>query len=222
MRECQNCDFEGIYSHFSCSDIDKEYTQLQIDRFQKVVDKFKSEGFDIPITHLANSAGLLNYPDARFDMVRAGIILYGLHEGFNIPEKVDLKPVMSWYSQVVYFKYLEENEPIGYGKTHVTKEATRIVTAPVGYADGYQRKLSNVGSVLINGNFVPVVGLVCMDHIMIDIGPDGEAYKGDKVTLVGKDGEKEITFYDLSKWARSSVHELIAQISYRVPRFYKD
>ncbi|MFT5359682.1 MAG: alanine racemase [Candidatus Paceibacteria bacterium] len=222
MKECENCEFEGIYSHFAASDTDGDFTKTQIERFENVISKFEEEGFSFKIKHLANSAGLLNYPESRFDMVRPGIILYGLHEGFTIPEEIDLKPVMSWKTQVVYFKFLEKNTPISYGLLYKNSEDTHIVTIPVGYADGYQRSLSNGGHVTINDKKYPVVGRICMDQIMIDIGIDGEAYKGDEVILVGSSESQNITFYDLSRWGNTSVHELLAQISYRVPRIYLD
>ena len=150
------------------------------------------------------------------------MMLYGLFEGIEVPEHVTLKPAMTWKTEVVYFKYVEQGTGIGYGHNFVASEGTRIVTLPVGYADGYQRAMGPNGKVIINDQVYPIAGRICMDQMMVNLGPDGEAYKGDEVILVGSSPSHTITFFDIAKWSGTSIYELLCQISYRVPRIYKN
>lgn len=221
IKKCTNCNFEGLYSHLAKSDEKGEGSSIQIKRFESAITSFKKSDIEFPILHLANSGGIFFHPNSHFNMVRAGIVLYGLFDGIPLPKEVRLKPVMSWKTKVVYFKSIEKGIGIGYGHDHITKNNTRIVTLPVGYADGYQRTIGSKGKVIINNNMYSIVGRICMDQIMIDVGINGEAYDGDEVILVGQSNNLTITFYDLAKWSGTSVYELISQISYRVPRIYK-
>ncbi len=220
IKTCTNCEFEGLYSHFAKSDEKNEDTQTQINRFKSAINDFKSAGITFPINHIANSGGIFFHKNSHFDMVRAGIVLYGLFDGIPLPKNVYLKPVMSWKTKVSYFKFIEKNTGIGYGHDYITKKDTRIVTLPVGYADGYQRSIKN-GKVIIHDKKYHIVGRICMDQIMINIGKKGEAYDGEDVILVGQSKNETISFYDLAKWGKTSVYELMSQISYRVPRIYK-
>ncbi len=220
MKQCLHCDFEGLFSHFAQSDIDNEKNILQIERFEKVIDEFNNAGFTFPLVHLANSGGILFHPKSHFTMVRAGMILYGLFEGRELSKEIELKPVMSWKTEVVYFKFIEKGIGIGYGHKYVAKQDTRIVTLPVGYADGYQRAMGPRGKVIINDTIYPIAGGICMDQMMIDIGLSGESYKGDEVILVGNSKNNSISFFDIAKWSNTSIYELLSQISYRVPRIY--
>lgn len=220
MRECTSTDFEGLYSHLAKSDEESGFTQVQIDRFNQVIDDFKIAGFEFEITHLANSGGTIFHPDARFNLVRAGMMLYGLFEGIDVPNTIQLKPAMSWKTEVVYFKFIEKGFGLGYGHNYVADKDTRIVTVPVGYADGYQRAMGPNGQVIIRDMLYPIAGRICMDQMMIDIGRHGEAYKNDEVILVGSSDSHTITFFDISKWSNTSIYELLSQISYRVPRIY--
>ncbi|MCA9352191.1 alanine racemase [Patescibacteria group bacterium] len=222
MERCNHTDFEGLYSHFACSDEVSDTTQVQIDRFNEVITTFEQAGYTFPIKHLANSGGIIFHPDSHFDMVRAGMMLYGLFEGIDVPNSVTLKPAMTWKTEVVYFKYIEAGTGIGYGHNFVATEGTRIVTLPVGYADGYQRAMGTNGRVIINDTIYPIAGRICMDQMMINLGPDGEAYKGDEVILVGSSPSHAITFFDIANWSGTSIYELLCQISYRVPRIYKN
>ena len=220
MNTCQNTDFEGLYSHFAKSDEDDNFTQTQIDRFNTAIEIFRNEGYEFDIKHLANSGGILFHPESHFDMVRAGMMLYGLFEGIEIPKGIELQPAMSWKTEVVYFKYIEEGTGLGYGHNFIAHQGTRIVTLPVGYADGYQRAMGPNGKVIINDTLYPIAGRICMDQMMIDLGPHGEAYKGDEVILVGSSPSNTITFFDIAGWSDTSIYELLSQISYRVPRIY--
>jgi alanine racemase len=221
MQKCNNTDFEGLYAHFAVADEVSNFTQTQIERLDVVITKFKEKGYQFELIHHANSGGILFHEKARYSMVRAGMVLYGLFEGIDLPLGIDLQPVMTWKTEVVYFKYIEQGTGIGYGQLFITKEGTRIVTLPVGYADGYQRAMGKKGKVIINDIFYPIAGRICMDQMMVDLGPEGEAYKGDLVVLVGESATKKITFFDIATWSNTSIYELLSQISYRVPRIYK-
>jgi len=220
MNKCDNTDFEGIYAHFAKSDDEDSFTETQIDRFNHSIEYLNDAGYEFDIKHHANSGGILFHPESHFDMVRAGMILYGLFEGIEIPKTLDLKPVMSWKTEVVYFKYIELGTGLGYGHNYVAENNTRIVTLPVGYADGYQRAMGPKGKVIIKDILYPIAGNICMDQMMIDIGQKGEAYKGEEVILAGSSRSQTITFFDIARWSDTSIYELLSQISYRVPRIY--
>ncbi len=220
IQKCNHTDFEGIYAHFAKSDEESDFTEVQIERFDRVIEMFKNNGYEFNLIHHANSGGILFHEKARYTMVRAGIVLYGLFEGRTVPESIHLQPVMSWKTEVVYFKYLEPHIGIGYGHHFSSDTGTRIVTLPVGYADGYQCAMGPQGKVIVNDIMYPIAGRICMDQMMIDIGPHGEAYKGDEVILVGESANQKITFFDIAGWSDTSIYELLSQISYRVPRIY--
>jgi alanine racemase len=220
MKRSSHCNFEGLFSHFALSDEDHENNSIQIERFKIVINEFIEEGFHFPLIHLANSGGIFFYPESHFNMVRAGISLYGLFENRKLPKSVNLKPAMTWKSEIMYFKFVEKGSGIGYGYRYIAKNDTRIVTIPIGHSDGYQRALGPKGKVIINDSIYPIAGGICMDQMMVDIGIDGEAYKGDEVILMGKSKGHEITLYDLGKWSNTSIYELLSQISFRVPRIY--
>ncbi len=209
-----NIDIVGIFSHFANSKEDVEYTQEQLKRFNAVLDYIEEKYYLPPLIHLANSGAISNnLKDSFFDMVRPGLLMYGY--SYNPEIQKLLKPVMSFKTEVSYFKVLDANESIGYDRTYITKERTRIVTIPVGYADGYPK---NNGEVYINGKRYPVVGRVCMDQAMVDIGNEGEAYVGDMVELWGEN----ISLFDVSVSTGRSLHELMSGIGERVPRRYLD
>jgi alanine racemase len=210
-----NIEIVGIFSHFANSYTDKEYTDLQIERFNTVL-KYIEDNYKLPeLIHMANSGAIMHkYENTFFTMVRPGKFLYG----YSYDEETDkrLKPVMTFKTKVSYFKYFEKGKSIGYDRTFITNRDTRIVTLPIGYADGYPRSLSNKGEVYLNGNKYPVVGLVCMDQMMVDIGPDGEAYIGDEVELWGDN----ISLIEISQLSERSAWDLMCNIGERVPRIY--
>lgn len=208
--------FEGIFTHFAAADTDREYTELQTARFKATVDELSSAGYNPKYRHCSNSAGILLHPDCGFDMVRAGIILYGLTPDDSVQLPDEFCPAMSFCSAVSMVKDMEEGESISYGCTYRTKKTTRLATLPVGYADGFRRALSNRGKVLINGKKVPVVGRVCMDQTVIDVTKAPNVKVGDKVVLFGPQ-------YPVEKVARlcgTINYEIVCGISRRVPRVY--
>lgn len=210
---------EGIYSHFSDS-MNEEFTKTQFDRFKNILDFAKKIGLEPRHTHISSSRSIFLYPEYRLTMVRPGIALYGTEPECDSPIlPKEIVPVLSWKSRVVYFKVVKKDESVGYGRTYYPKaEQERIVTLPLGYADGYPRRLSNRGFVMIHNKKYPIVGRVCMDQIMVSLGQDGEAYVGDEVTLIGQG----ITARELASIIDTAPHEITTCISPRVPRTYID
>lgn len=210
-----NLEIVGIFSHFADSPNDIKYTKEQLRRFNTVLD-FIKKNYKIPkLIHLANTGAISNeLKETFFDMVRPGLMMYGY--SYNPKIQKLLKPVMIFKTKVSFFKVLEKNCNIGYGRTYTTKQMTRMVTLPVGYADGYPRELSNKGKVFLNNHVYPVVGRICMDQLMIDIGMKGEAYVGDDVELWGDN----MSIFNVSKQSKKSLHDLLCNIGERVPRIY--
>lgn len=211
---------EGLFSHFATADeTDLSKAVAQRERFKQFIRMLEARGMDIPIKHINNSAGIMNF-DEYFDMCRMGIILYGLYPSHEVDKSLlEIKPVMEWRTHISFIKELEEGREISYGGTYKTQETRRIATIPVGYADGYPRCLSNRGKVLINGQFAPITGRVCMDQFMVDItGIDAQV--GDTVILIGKNGDHELSMEEVSESAYSFNYELPCRIARRVPRTY--
>jgi alanine racemase len=201
----------GIYSHLAKADIpDDPFTKHQIELFQRLKQNAIFEGFPI-IWHIANSGALLHYKEAYFDMVRPSFCTFGY-------EKLGA-PCFSLKSRISYFKVVEEAHGISYGHTFTTSKKTRIVTIPIGYGDGYRRALSNKASVLIRGKRYPVVGTICMDQMMVDIG-SSEAFVGDEVTLIGKQGEEEISAQEIASLCDTTVYEVLCFFNNRLPRIF--
>lgn len=214
---------EGIFTHFARADETKLDSALsQLKKFTDFCTRIEQEtGFRIPIRHCSNSAGIIRLPESNFDMVRAGITLYGLWPSEDVPrEPVPLKPVMSLHSHVVYVKTLPAGTPVSYGGTYVTKGEETLATIPVGYGDGYPRGLSNKGYVLIRGRRAPIRGRVCMDQMMVDVSGIEGVREGDEVTLIGTDGNETITMEDLGSLSGRFNYELACCISPRVPRVF--
>lgn len=213
---------EGVFSHFANSPTDKEFTNTQIERFNIVLEKVsKYIDRNNILIHLSNSGAIDNkIEDAFFDMIRTGLMMYGYSTNTEVQKK--LQPVMNFKTKISYFKVLNKGLTVGYNRTYTTKEMTRIATLPVGYADGYPRSLSNKGNVFINNKKYPVIGNVCMDQTMVNLGNDGEAYNGDDVLLWGKDKSSYINLWDVSKLSNRSIYEILCSISQRVPRVYID
>ncbi len=206
---------EGLFSHFATADsADLTKATAQAEKFRIFDEMLKARGIQIPIRHLDNSAGILKM-DTHYEMVRAGIILYGL-EPSSYVDITGLKPALSWYSRVAFVKTLEPGREIGYGGTYTTTKPTRVATVPVGYADGYRRSLSNKFYVLIQGKKAPILGRICMDQLMVDVTDIPEAEIGDKVTLLGE----EITAEEMGEAANSFNYETVCAIGKRVPRYY--
>lgn len=213
---------EGCFSHFATADEkDKTFTLQQINRFQSFVDELEANGVHIPVKHLSNSAGIMEVPNAHYDMVRSGISTYGLYPSEEVDKNaLALCPAMEIKSFVTYVKTLDAGIGISYGQTFVTEKETRVATVPVGYADGYPRALSNQGYVLIHGKKAAILGRVCMDQFMVDVTDIPGVSEGDIVTLVGRDGNECITVEELAAMSHSFNYEFVCDIGKRVPRVY--
>jgi len=221
-HECRHVAVEGIYSHFASADaVDLGYSRLQLARFLDVLQWYDKLGATPPTRHMANSGAILQLPESHLDLVRPGILLYGVYPSDDVRRTITVRPALSWKSRVVYFKVVMPGHPVSYGSTWQSDHPVRVVTVPVGYGDGYFRALSNVAHVLIRGRKYPVVGRVCMDQIMVNIEWDS-AYNGDPVTLLGADGGEAITCEDLAAWAGTIPYEVLTNINTRVPRVYVD
>ena len=220
--QCKNVLVEGIFSHFAnADDSDLSRTQLQLERFQKVLEFYPKNGLPFPLRHIANSGAILQLPTSWLDMVRPGILLYGVYPSLELPRVVPVKMAMKWVSRVVYFKVVKPDHPVSYGSTWKTDHLVRVVTIPVGYGDGYHRRMSGQAKLLINGNKYPVIGRICMDQIMVNIEWE-EAYNGDEVVLLGQQQQQTITVGDLAQWADTIPYEILTSINTRVPRIYPD
>lgn len=219
-----NIEAEGLFSHFATADeSDLTKALAQREKYKAFVEMLKDREIQIPIKHLNNSAGIMNF-DEYFDMCRMGIILYGLYPSEEVDKSLlDIKPVMSWLTHISHIKTLEAGREVSYGGTFKTTEPRVIATIPVGYADGYPRCLSNKGRVIINGQYAPIVGRVCMDQFMVDVTDVDGAELDSVVTLVGKDGGAELSMEEVSNAAYSFNYELPCRVARRVPRtYYKD
>ncbi len=211
----------GVYTHFATSDErDKTFANLQLERFRWVLKQIESRGISIPIKHAANSGAILDMPEAYFDMVRPGIMLYGYYPSFETTESVPLQPAMAFRSRVLFVKEVEKGTSVSYGRKFVAPRKTTIATIPVGYADGYNRLLTNQGEVLIAGKKYPVVGRVCMDQILVDLGPGSQVREGDDVLLFGKTPAGEVSVYDICRKLGTIPYEVTCWVSGRVPRIY--
>jgi alanine racemase len=217
---CSNVIVEGIYSHFANSDSsDLSHARLQLERFNEVLRFYEKHSLQIPMRHMANSGAVLQIPESYYDLVRPGILMYGVYPSQECQKTVDVKPVLSWKSRVVYFKVVKPEHPVSYGSIWESDHLVRVVTIPVGYGDGYFRRMSNKATVIIRGQKYPQVGRICMDQIMVNI-EWGTAYNGDEVTLIGESNGEMITVEDLAEWAGTIPYEILTNINTRVPRVY--
>ena len=212
---------EGIFSHFATADHkDLARSEKQAALFDEFYTKLKGKGVEIPIRHMDNSAGLMNF-DRHYDMVRSGIVTYGMYPSKEVcPDLLPLKPALQWLSRITHVKELEAGREVSYGGTYVTTRPTRVATVPVGYADGYRRSLSGKFYVLIHGKKAPILGRICMDQMMVDVSDIPEAKLNDRVVLVGRSGDLEITMEEIAAAADSVNYEMVCGISRRVPRLY--
>ncbi len=218
----KHCAIEGVFSHFASSDAaDPSYTRLQLERFEEATAFFGRRSEPTPPRHIANSGAILGHPDTYFDLVRPGLILYGVYPSPHVPRTIALEPTLSLRTRVVYFKVVRAGHPVSYDSTWAPVQNTRVVTLPVGYGDGYSRRLSGHAEVLIHGARYPVVGRITMDAMMVDIGADGTAYNGDEVVLLGKQGDQAIAVEQLADWLDTIPYEVLTSINTRVPRYYE-
>lgn len=221
ITELPNIEAEGLFSHFATADescLDKAIAQRE--KYKQFVKMLEDRGITIPVKHLNNSAGIMNF-DEYFDMCRMGIILYGLYPSEEVDKGLlSIKPAMKWIAHISHIKDLEAGREISYGGTYKTTETRRVATIPVGYADGYPRCLSNKGRVLINGQYAPILGRVCMDQFMVDVTDIDGVQVGTTVTLVGRDKDNELSMEEVSGLAHSFNYELPCRVARRVPRTY--
>jgi alanine racemase len=213
---------EGVFTHFAVSDeADKTYTRRQFEKYMQVIVELGDRGFDVPVKHVSNSAAVIDLPEYSLDMVRPGIMLYGLYPSPHVNHKrVDLRPAMTLKTKVSHVKTVPPGTRLSYGLTHSTEWVSRIATLPVGYADGYSRGLSNVGEVTIDGRRAQIVGRVCMDQCMVDVTDTGRIKVGDTVTLFGDGSDGAPTVEEVAGWLGTIVDEVTCGVGRRVPRVY--
>ena len=214
---------EGLFTHFACADQkDKTYCSGQLEKFNRMVRMLEEREVEIPLKHVCNSAGIMEFDDFRYDMVRSGIVTYGLYPSEEVrKERLDLIPALEWKSRVIHVKEVGNGLGVSYGATYVTHEGrTRIATVSAGYADGYPRALSSKGRVLIHGQYAPILGRVCMDQFMVDVSGIPDVRVEDVVTLVGRDGENSISIEEIADPAARFNYEMACGISRRVTRVY--
>ena len=223
ISSLDNIEIEGMYTHFALADAkDKTYTALQQKRFDRMTGLLLAKGIKIPVKHWSNSAAIMDLSGHHGDIVRAGIILYGLYPSDEVmKENLALYPVMSIKSRIAFLKDIPAGEAVSYGCTYKAPGARKIATIPVGYADGYSRLLSNKGRVIINGRYAPIVGRVCMDQFMADVTNIPGTYLGQEVCLMGRQGDAEITADELADLMGTINYEVTCLVSKRVPRIYE-
>lgn len=221
-NHCPNLVLEGVFTHLPVSDgPDPDYTRGQIQRFKDVVENIHSAiGRKVALVHCANSGAVLGHEPGWLDMVRPGIMVYGYYPDPQTPRTIPLKPALSFHTRVSFIKQVTAGTSISYGRTWFAPQDTWIATIPAGYADGFNRLFSNQGRVLINGRSYPVVGRVCMDQSMVDLGPETDVEVGDEVVLMGRSGEEEITCDEWAQKLNTITYEVTCQINPRVTRVY--
>ena len=223
LKKLKSLKIAGVFSHFSHAEsVEGDYTQKQLKVFQSVVSRLRSENIAPPLVHLANSAATITLPAAYFDMVRPGLVLYGVYPAPTMTKQITLKPVLSWKTRILQLKKVPPGSSISYGQTFITRRESLIATLPIGYADGYQRLLSNRGEALVRGKRAPVVGRVCMDLTMIDVTDIGKIKQGDEVVLLGRQHGAEISADEMAGWSNTISYEILTSIGARVPRIYSD
>lgn len=217
IRNLKFINIEGIFTHFPFADMDRKFTLYQIGLFNKLIHNLKRQGLYVPLLHAANSMGIIGYKNSHFNMVRPGLMLYGLYPKENL--KINLKPVLSLKTKVIFVKKVPQGFGISYGHTYITKRATRIATLPIGYGDGYPRNLSNLAPVLIKGKGFKISGNICMDQVMVDVG-DLRVKVGDEVVLIGSQGKNKITAEELARLSATISYEIVCGLGSRIPRVY--
>jgi len=222
MGHLPGLDLAGIFSHFAFAGLeDRSFVQEQLACLLELKGALMERNIDVPLWHLSNSGAVIDFPASLFNMVRPGIMLYGYPPSSALEGKSDLKPVLSWRTRIVHLKKVPAETPLSYNHTYRTRRESLIATLPVGYADGYSRRLSNRAEVLVRGRRAPLVGRVTMDMVLIDVTDIDLAAVGDEVTLLGRDGDDRITAVELGRWADTIAYDVLCGIGRRVPRFYK-
>jgi alanine racemase len=213
---------EGVFTHFANADeSDLTHARLQLERFDEVLRFFEQRSLPMPMRHAANSGAILQLPESWFDLVRPGILFYGASPAHELPLSIPVRQALRWSTRVVFFKVVKPGSPVSYGSTWSPTEQTRVITLPVGYGDGYLRSMSGHAEVIVHGTRRKVVGRICMDQVMVDLGWN-TAYNGDEVVLLGaaRDASSSIRIEELARWAGTIPHEVLTNINTRVPRVY--
>lgn len=217
---CPHVQVEGIFSHFANADqSDLSHARLQLERFQEVMHFYERYSLPTPLRHMANSGAILNLPESYLDIVRPGILMFGVYPSPDVTRSVPVKPALTWKSHVVYFKVVKPGHPVGYGSIWQSDHMVRVVTVPVGYGDGYFRSMTSNAEVIIRGKRYPVVGHIAMDQITVNIEWES-AYNNDEVILIGESEDVAILCEELAEWAGTIPYEILTNINTRVPRLY--
>ncbi|EEL50943.1 alanine racemase [Bacillus mycoides] len=224
LKNMKHIEMEGVFTHYSTADeIDKTYTNMQTNLFEKAVTTAKEMGIHLPYIHSSNSAGSMELSNTFQNMVRVGIGIYGMYPSQEVAHTVvSLQPALSLKSKVAHIKHAKKNRGVSYGNTYVATGEEWIATVPIGYADGYNRQLSNKGHALINGVRVPVLGRVCMDQLMLDVTNAMPVQVGDEVVFYGKQGEEEIPVEEIADMLGTINYEVTCMLDRRIPRVYKE
>ncbi len=222
ISKLENVEIEGIYTHFAVADeVDKTYTMNQVKRYNGVIEALEAKNIHIPIKHVSNSAAIIDLPELNYNMVRAGIMLYGLYPSHDVShENVKLKEVMSLRARIGHVKEVGEGVGVSYGLLYKTNEETKIGTVPIGYADGYTRLYTGSAKAIVGGEIRPIIGRICMDQCMVDL-TGLEVQRGDEIILFGQSGSDEISIDEVASWINTINYEVVCMISKRVPRVYK-
>ena len=221
IKQAESLHIQGVFSHFSHAEsVQGDYTQKQLEIFKRVLGQLRSAGVIPDLVHLANSAATITLPAAYFDMVRPGLMLYGVYPSPNMKEQINLKPALSWKTKILQLKNVPSGTSVSYGQTYVTERESLIATLPIGYADGYPRVLSNRGEALVRGQRARIAGRVCMDLTMIDVTDIRNVRQGDEVVLLGRQGGAEISADEIAAWANTISYEILTSIGTRVPRIH--
>lgn len=208
---------EGLFTHFPLADTNRDFTLSQIDSFSRLISRLKQKGIHIPLLHTANSAGTINFPQSHFNMVRPGLLIYGIYPDRGL--RMNLKPVLSLKTKIVYVKRVPKGCGISYGHTYVTQRPATVVTLPIGYGDGYPRSLSNLSAVLIRGRRFKISGRICMDQIMVDVGRT-PVKTGEEVVLIGQQGRGKILTQELADLSGTIPYEIVCGLGSRIRRVY--
>lgn len=221
ISKLERLNIEGVYTHLPSADTDLGFSRLQMRIFAALIDELKKNKVSIKIAHAANSVAACRISNPCFNMIRPGIMLYGIYPDAKVKNVIKLKPVLSLKTQITHLKEVDAGRSISYGRTYITNRKTKIATLPIGYADGYVRALSNKAKVIIRGRKFPVVGRVCMDQAMVDVGINSKVKKGDIVILIGSEAKQKISAEDLAFICDTIPYEITCWISSRVPRVFK-
>ncbi|MDO4199231.1 MAG: alanine racemase [Clostridia bacterium] len=223
INDMPEIEIEGMFTHFSVADDitnNEEYTTYQINNFKSMIGDLEARGLHIPLKHCCNSGGIINFPEMQLDMVRAGVILYGLYPSEEIIGKINLKPAMSLKTVVSQVKTIPEGTSVSYGRTFVSDRKIRVASVAIGYADGYLIKFSNNSEMLVHGKRAKILGRVCMDQLMLDVSDIEGVSEGDEVVVFGADGGNSISVDELAKNIGTINYEIVCLIGKRVPRIY--